>query len=45
MQRLEDKKGQLKVDSLADRKPMELPKDGSDVVTPPFPVTSRAAAF
>ena len=35
MQRLEDKNGQLKVDSLADWKPMELPKDWSDVVTPP----------
>ena len=34
MQRLEDKKGQLKVDSLADWKLMELPKDWSDVVTP-----------
>jgi len=35
VQRLEDKNGQLKVDSLADWKPMELPKDWSDVVTPP----------
>ena len=35
MQRLEDKNGQLKVDSLADWKPMELPKDWSDMVTPP----------
>ena len=35
MQGLEDKNGHLKVDSLADWKPMELPKDWSDVVTPP----------
>ena len=35
MQGLEDKNGQLKVDSLADWKPMELPKDWSDVVMPP----------
>jgi len=35
VQRLEDKNGQLKVDLLADWKPMELPKDWSDVVTPP----------
>jgi len=35
VQGLEDKNGQLKVDSLADWKPMKLPKDWSDVVTPP----------
>jgi len=34
VQRIEDKSGQLKVDSLADWKPMELPKDWSDVITP-----------
>ena len=35
MQRLENKDGQLKVNSLADWEPMELSKDWSDVVAPP----------
>ena len=35
MQRIENKDGQLKVNSLADWEPMELSKNWSDVVAPP----------
>jgi len=42
VQRLENKDGQLKVNSLADWEPMELSKDWSDVVAPPG---SSAAEF